>query len=54
MMSEVYVVKFNLASSALHICISSMSFCVHGYQKHNFVQICTACTSDQDRSAFMM
>ena len=28
-MWEVYVVKFNLASSALHICIFSMSFCVY-------------------------
>ena len=39
------MVKFNLASSALHICIFSMRF-VHIYQKHNFVHICTPCKSD--------
>ena len=44
-MWEVYVVKFNLASSALHICIFQWVF-VCTYQKHNSVQICTACTSD--------
>ena len=44
-MWEVYVVKFNLASSVLHICIFLCIFlCI--YQKHDFVQICTACKSD--------
>ena len=44
-MWDIYVVKFNLASSALHICIFLWVF-VCTYQKHNFVQIYTACTCD--------